>query len=220
MKFGEIDTACRFLMPFEKLRSSGPTWASFFCKVTIHSSWEEAVPLDTEPPPPAISAWPHSAYHLTSWIWRLRYPFADHHCGCADNSLQQCWTHGKKELLVNSGSVYGPNIWLKGLCVWRKWEKALLWLAAVNACYFTTVFVIISAEVKHTTVDLIVKLCLYRSKDKRKHKLLLSVNRTPCALRLVVLTGICGEGSLKTGQGWGPGSGGGSLALRPWVGYV
>ncbi|KAI4559079.1 hypothetical protein MJT46_013721 [Ovis ammon polii x Ovis aries] len=52
-------------------------------------------------------------------------------------------------------------------------------------------------EVKHTTVDLIVKLCLYRSKDKRKHKLLLSVNRTPCALRLVVLTGICGEGSLK-----------------------
>lgn len=66
-----------------------------------------------------------------------------------------------------------------------------------RGCYFTTVFVVISAEVKHTTVDLIVKLCLYRSKDKRKHKLLLSVNRTPCALRLVVLTGICGEGSLK-----------------------
>lgn len=67
-----------------------------------------------------------------------------------------------------------------------------------RGCYFTTVFVVISAEVKHTTVDLIVKLCLYRSKDKRKHKLLLSVNRIPCALRLVVLTGICGEGSLKT----------------------
>lgn len=66
-----------------------------------------------------------------------------------------------------------------------------------RGCYFTTGFVVISAEVKHTTVDLIVKVCLCRSKDKRKHKLLSLVNRTPCALRLVVLTGICGEGSLK-----------------------
>ena len=66
-----------------------------------------------------------------------------------------------------------------------------------RGCYFTTVFVVILAEVKYTTVDLIVKVRLYRSKDKYKHKLLLLVNLTPCALRLVVLTGICGEGSLK-----------------------
>lgn len=66
-----------------------------------------------------------------------------------------------------------------------------------RGCYFTTVFVVILAEVKNTTVDLTVQVCLCRSKDKSKHKLLLLVNLAPCALGQVVLAGICGEGGLK-----------------------
>lgn len=130
LKFGEIWHSMHISGVLRKTQEFWPHVSSFL-QGDRPLQLRRSCPLDTGLLPSHFClAPPRLSPHLLN-MKVGKYPSADHHCGCADSSLQQCWTHSEI-FLVSSGSVYGPNIRAERAMCLEENEKALLWLAAVT----------------------------------------------------------------------------------------
>lgn len=199
-----------------KTQEFWPHVASFFARWPS-TPVEKKLSLDTGllpqpflpgPTPPITSPPEYEGWQvIVCWITS---------CGCADNSLQQCWTHSET-FLVNSGSVYGPNIRAERAMCLEKMRKHYYDLLLLPWLLFYYCFCCYFGKKWNIQLWISVKLCLYRSKDKRKHKL--SYQQTwPPVLFAWWSSQAFVWSSLKMARLSGPGSGG--VRLWPWVGYV
>ena len=141
MKFGEIWHSMQISGFLRKAQEFWPHLA-FFLQGDHPLKLRRSCPLDTGLLPHHFRlAPPRLSPHLLN-MKLGKGPSADHHCGCAENSLQQCWTHSEI-FLVNSGSVCGPNIRAERAMCLEKNEKALLRLAAVTVVVILLLFLLL-----------------------------------------------------------------------------